>query len=181
MSSALFWPILCLLAGLTLLVVEVFIPSGGLIGFLAVGFLGVGVWKAFAISATAGLLALLGLVLMLPVVFSIAIYLMPRTPLGRWMFLRPPAPDEVEPERPAGSRLDHLIGQFGRAITPLRPSGVVDFDGRRLDGLAEEGLIPSGTLVRAVHIRGGSLVVRTAKVQTLDDLNNDSVSPQATP
>ena len=58
-------------------------------------------------------------------------------------------------------RLDHLIGQYGRAFTPLRPSGMVDFDGRRLDGLAEEGLIPSGALVRAVRIRGGQLIVRT--------------------
>lgn len=180
MSSALFWPILCLLIGLTLLIVEVFVPSGGMIGVLAIGFLGVGVWNAFAISNLAGLLAILSLLLLLPLVFALAVYLMPRTPLGRWMFLRPPAPDEVEPDRPAGSRLDHLIGQFGRAITPLRPSGVVDFDGRRLDGLAEEGLIPPGTLVRAVHVRGGSLVVRPATVQTLDDLD-DSTAPQATP
>jgi membrane-bound ClpP family serine protease len=179
MSSALFWPILCLLAGLALLIVEVFIPSGGMIGFLAVGLLGVGVWNAFAFSTTAGLLAVLALLLLLPVVFAVAVYLMPRTPLGRWMFLRPPEPDEVEPERPAGSRLDHLVGQFGRTITPLRPSGVVDFDGRRLDGLAEEGLIPPGTLVRAIHVRGGSLVVRPATVQTLDDL--DSLSPRTTP
>jgi membrane-bound ClpP family serine protease len=179
MSAALFWPILCLLAGLALLIVEVFIPSGGLIGFLAVGLLGVGVWQAFGVSTTAGLLAILALILLLPVVFAVAVYLMPRTPLGRWMFLRPPAPDDVEPERTAGTRLDHLIGQFGRAITPLRPSGVVDFDGRRLDGLAEEGLIAPGTLVRAVHVRGGSLVVRPAAVQTLDDL--DSLAPRINP
>jgi membrane-bound serine protease (ClpP class) len=62
-----------------------------------------------------------------------------------------------------------LIGQFGRAVTPLRPSGLVDFDGRRLDGLSEEGLIPAGTLVRAVRVRGGELVVRTATDPSLDD------------
>jgi membrane-bound ClpP family serine protease len=180
MSSALFWPILCVVVGLTLLFLEVFIPSGGLIGFLAIGFLAVGVWNAFSISNLAGLLAILALILLLPMVLALAVYLMPRTPLGRRMFLRPPEPEEVEPEPPAGRRLDHLIGQYGRAVTPLRPSGVVDFDGRRLDALAEEGLIPPGTLVRAVQVRGGSLVVRPAAVQTLDDLD-DSLRPRATP
>jgi membrane-bound serine protease (ClpP class) len=68
--------------------------------------------------------------------------------------------------------LDHLVGQLGRALTPLRPSGLVDFDGRRLDGLSEEGFIPSGSLVRAVRIRGGQLVVRVAPDLTLDEALN---------
>ena len=51
------------------------------------------------------------------------------------------------------------MGQLGRALTPLRPSGMVDFDGRRLDGLSEEGLIPSGALIRAVRVRSGQLVI----------------------
>jgi membrane-bound ClpP family serine protease len=63
-----------------------------------------------------------------------------------------------------------LIGQFGRALTPLRPSGLVDFDGRRLDGLSEEGLIPSGALVRAVQVRGGRIVVRKASDRALDEI-----------
>ena len=71
----------------------------------------------------------------------------------------------------SGPRLEHLIGQFGRALTPLRPSGLVDFDGRRLDGLAEEGLIPRGALVRAVQIRGGQLVVRPASEAVLEDFS----------
>ena len=40
--NALMWPILFLAVGLILLVAEVFIPSGGLIGLLALGSLGLG-------------------------------------------------------------------------------------------------------------------------------------------
>jgi membrane-bound serine protease (ClpP class) len=75
----------------------------------------------------------------------------------------------VEPET-ATLTLHHLIGQFGRALTPLRPSGVVDFEGRRLDGLAEEGLIPAGTLVKAISIRGNQLVVRVESEAAFEQL-----------
>jgi hypothetical protein len=47
---------------------------------------------------------------------------------------------------------------------------MVDFDGRRLDGLSEEGLIPSGALVRAVRVRGGQLIVRMAPDPTLEEI-----------
>ena len=61
-----------------------------------------------------------------------------KTPLAKRVFLKPPDPEEIEVSH-SSQRLDHLVGQFGRALTPLRPSGLVDFDGRRLDGLSEEG------------------------------------------
>src|SRR5439155_4867201 len=100
-----------------------------------------------------------------------AVHLWPRTPLAKRIFLKPPEPEDVDPGPGVhGVRPEHLIGQIGRALTPLRPSGMVDFDGRRLDGLSEEGLIPSGSLVRAVQVRSGQLVARQAQDRTLDEL-----------
>jgi membrane-bound ClpP family serine protease len=167
--NAWIWPSLCMAIGLILLIAEAFIPSGGLIGLLAVGFLGVSLWQSFATDVTLGLKFLFALGLLLPLTLALALYLWPRTPLAKWIFLAPPAPEDVEPE-PTSHPLEHLVGQFGRALTPLRPSGVVDFDGRRIDGLSEEGLIPAGSLVRAVQARGGQLVVRKAQDRSLDEL-----------
>ena len=161
----LFWPIACMLAGLILLIVEVFIPSGGLFGLLAIGLLVVSLWKAFAISTMTGVGFLLALTVLMPIVLALAIHLWPKTPIGKLLILKPPEPDEIEPvEEP----LAHLLGQFGRALTPLRPSGLVDFEGRRFDGLSEEGLIPAGALVRAIQVRGRQLVVRPASTSLLD-------------
>jgi membrane-bound ClpP family serine protease len=165
-STDLFWPVACLAAALVLLVVEVFIPSGGLLGLLSLGLILVGLWQAFAISATTGVGLLLALAVLLPLVLAAAVRIWPRTPIGKLLILKPPEPDEIES---AATPLEHLLGQYGRTLTPLRPSGLVDFDGRRLDGLSEEGLIPSGTLVQAVQVRGRQIVVRTASTQLLDD------------
>jgi membrane-bound ClpP family serine protease len=168
MGTELVWPSLCLVVGLLLLLAEVFIPSGGLIGFLAIGFLGVSLYLAFA-TTTLGPVFLVVAGLMIPLTLMLAIYLWPRTPMAKFLLLSPPEPEDVIPDGHA-LMLEHLVGQFGRALTPLRPSGLVDFEGRRLEGLSEEGLIPAGMLVRAVQVRSGRLIVRVADVPAFDDV-----------
>jgi membrane-bound ClpP family serine protease len=169
MQSALFWPVACLIAGLLLMVAELFIPSGGAIGLLAFGLLAVSLWQAFAYSTGAGATFLVILAVMVPGTLAFMLRIWPNTPFGRWLFLKPPEPEEIGTPG-AGTRLDHLMGQIGRTLTPLRPSGLVDFEGRSLDALAQEGLIPKGTMVEAVQVRGSQIVVRPASVPDLDQL-----------
>ncbi len=168
MSTELVWPVICLALGLVLLIAEVFIPSGGLIGLLAVGLIGVGLYLGFT-TTSHGLKFVAAVGLLLPLTMAAAVNLWPRSPLAKYIFLTPPTEEESAPEAKIYS-LDHLIGQFGRALTPLRPSGTVDFEGRRLDAMSEEGLIPSGALVRAIQIRGGQIIVRAASEKTLEEL-----------
>lgn len=168
MGPELTWPTMCLGIGLILLIAEVFIPSGGLIGLLAIGFLGVSLYLAFT-TTTHGIKFVIALGLLLPLTLAAAVNLWPRSPFAKYIFLTPPTEEESAPEV-RGTMMHHLIGQFGRALTPLRPSGLVDFEGKRLDALSEEGLIPAGALVRAVQIRSGQIVVRAATEKTLDEL-----------
>ena len=167
--STLAWPLLLLAFGLLLLIAELFIPSGGLIGFLALCCLGLSLWRAFGQSVDLGLKFLLADCLLLPAALVLAIHLWPRTPLARRVFLPRPAPEEIEVSH-SSQGLDHLVGQLGRTLTPLRPSGLVDFEGRRLDALSEEGLIPAGALIRALRVRSGQLIVRPAPDPPLEQL-----------
>ena len=159
--STLAWPLLLLALGLILLIAEVFVPSGGVIGLLALSCLLLSLWQAFSSSTVLGLKFLLADFVLMPMVFGLALYLWPKTPLAKRAFLEPPTSDEFEASHPV-HRLDHLVGEIGKTLTPLRPSGLVDFDGRRLDGLSEEGLIGSGVLVQVVRVKSGQLVVRPA-------------------
>ena len=162
------WPLLILGFALILLVAEVFIPSGGLIGITAAFCLVYSLWLAFRQSYAVGMKFLAADVVLLPTALALAMYLWPKTPLAKRVFLRPPGPEEIEVSH-SPHRLDHLIGQIGRALTPMRPSGVVDFDGRRLDAMSEGELIDPGTLVQAVRVRSGHLVVRAAPEQMIDE------------
>jgi membrane-bound ClpP family serine protease len=160
MSNEVIWPLVCVVLGLLLVLLEAFIPSGGLIGLLAAGLIIYGLVLAFWQSSALGLRFLLGLGVALPCVLSIALYFWPRSPMAKYFALAPPATDEIHDER---NDLAHLVGQFGRSLTPLRPAGVVNFEGRRLDGQALDGLIAAGTLVEAVEVRGRRLIVKAAR------------------
>ena len=156
------WPLLLLALGLLFLVAEVFVPSGGALGLLTLGCLGYGLWLAFEQSTEMGLTFVAVDAILMPVVGGAALYCWPKTKLAQRMFLKPPAPEEIAPSLSI-DRPENLIGCFGRSLTPLRPSGTVDFEGRRLEGHSEHGLIDAGTVIEAVGVRSGRVVVRAAR------------------
>ena len=55
--------------------------------------------------------------------------------------------------------LAELIGQFGTAITPLRPSGTILIAGKRVDAITGGDFVEKGTSVRIVRIEGTGVIV----------------------
>jgi membrane-bound serine protease (ClpP class) len=53
-----------------------------------------------------------------------------------------------------------LLGQTGKALTILRPSGTAVINGRRVDVVTEGGLIEAGTPVKVIAPEGMRTVVR---------------------
>jgi membrane-bound ClpP family serine protease len=146
-------------AGFLLLVAELFIPSYGLLTVLSLGCLIGGVVCMFLHSRPAGVAALVGVVVALPLVGGLLIFLWPHTPLGKHLVLD--VPEEAEEHAlPAHRDLEPLKGRIGRALSALRPSGVVDFDGRRVDTLTEGMPVEAGQWVRCIEVRAGKVVVR---------------------
>ena len=66
-----------------------------------------------------------------------------------------PSEQDLGRNTAAEHRLRELVGQVGRTVTPLRPSGITDFDGRRVDTIAETFLIEPDTLVLHVIAQQG--------------------------
>lgn len=154
------WAIIALLVGLVLVVAEVFIPSGGVIGFLAVGLLVLSLVLAYLHNPTTGLVFTVILCIAAPGAVMLAFHFWPRTPLGKRIFLAHPSPEDIDPAAPKHRSLQSLKGETGRTMTPLRPAGVTDFAGRRIDTIAEGVMIDEGELVRVVSVQGGRVVVR---------------------
>lgn len=158
MSMLLTLGIVLMAAGLLLLLADLFIPSGGILMLLALGSMGVGVTLLFRHSTTAGLIALATLFVALPVIVGLLIKFWPHTPIARMAH----APQE-EDALPMHQELQHLKGRHGRTLTALKPAGMVDFDGRRVDSLTEGMMIEAGRRVRCVEVRGGTVVVRAVE------------------
>lgn len=60
----------------------------------------------------------------------------------------------------AGVRDVSLVGKTGTTITHLRPSGIVDIEGRRYDVITEGAYVPVGQTVVVMHAQGGRIVVK---------------------
>lgn len=148
---------------LLLIMLEAFIPSGGVIGLVAACCAIAGVVALFRHSATWGLSGLLIVAVLGPMCFIWAIKMLPSTPLGRKLI--GPGPVEIAREIQTGtldSRASRmaLIGTEGVARTDLRPVGIVEIDGQRYDAAAEGPLIDRGQAVRVTGADSMQLRVR---------------------
>jgi membrane-bound serine protease (ClpP class) len=119
-----------------------------------------------------GLTTLIVVLIVLPVLLVGLLHLWPRTPVGRRMFLAGTDEDQTVASMPVLLELEQLRGRLGRAISPLRPSGTADIDGRRVDVLTEGLMIEEGAWVRVVDVRAGKVIVRPANPPQLTDLEN---------
>lgn len=169
MSGALTWAIILLVAGLIILLIEVFVPSGGLLGVLAGASLLTSLGLAFSQGLGTGTLFLLIVVTSVPTVVGAGMHYWPNTRLGRKMVLLPPSADEVDPTTNRDRELQALVGQVGRTLTPHLPSGITEFDGRRVDTIAIEPSLEPETLVRVVDVQGHRVLVRRVQPNGLGD------------
>lgn len=160
------YALLLLAVGLTLLVAEFFIPSGGLIVVSALIALGSSLWCAWhawwdsdrimwwIFSGTT--------LLMAPGTVAGTIYVLPRTRFGRRVLLQGPTREEVTPYIAERQRLSALIGHTGKTLSLMNPGGLVLVEGERLHAESPGMMIDSGETIEVVAVKGNRLVVRPA-------------------
>jgi membrane-bound ClpP family serine protease len=159
------WIAALVAVGLGMILLEVFVPSGGVLGLLAVAALGAGVATAFyEFGALAGLTVLAGVFVAAPIVLVLAFRWFPLTPLGRRVLPPAPEPHDVIPDAALRQRLRGLVGRFGHATSELLPWGHVEVDGRRIDAVSEGGPIAENARIEVVGVQGRAVVVRSGGV-----------------
>ncbi len=157
------WAIALILIALLLYAVEIFIPSGGLIGLVSTTSLIGGIVCLYFVDQTAGVIATVLVLLAAPFVVWFFIKFLPDSPWGQRLALteRQKA-DSTSYVKMRDETPDALVGKIGTALTDLRPSGTCRFDRERLDCLAESGMIEKGTRVVVASVRGLEINVRPA-------------------
>lgn len=146
--------IVLVVVGLLMIAAEVFVPGlvlgtlGGLclIGAIVLCYAAYGALGGTAAFAALAVLSILG--------FFLWLRIFPHTPLGKKMMLNRALLAHNSLKTP------DLIGATGEAVTPLRPAGTAVILGRRMDVVAEGGLIESGRAVSVVAQEGIRIVVR---------------------
>lgn len=161
--DALFWSIILLVVGIGLIGLEIFIPSGGVLGILAVLAVLASIVVAFAGpdgGMGVGITMLTVTAVLVPLLIAAIIRWWPHTPIGRRIVLHTPeSDDEVLPQTAEHERLKSLIGRRGVAKTKMYPSGVVLIDGEPYDAVGEGMAIEPGQPIRVIAMRTNRIVV----------------------
>ncbi|QJW95447.1 NfeD family protein [Frigoriglobus tundricola] len=141
--------------GALLLVAEILVPTGGVLVVGALLFFALGVGTILYYGSTLeGVVAIAGLAVGLPAAGFAA------TAAWRRMSLDTALDDPVGQQPAPGAETTGLKGRTGKTVSPLRPSGSVEFDGKRVDAMTEGMMLDAGVWVRCVEVRRGQVIVR---------------------
>ena len=147
-----------------LIIAEVFVPSGGLISLCALACLVGGAAIFFQHSATAGWIGIGIAFVMIPGVLIFAYKIFPKSRFGKSVTLTPPKRQQGD-AIPDTSELKELLGEVGVVLTPLRPVGMCDFSGQRVECVAEGGYVDKDKKVKVIDVESTQLTVREIKVE----------------
>jgi membrane-bound ClpP family serine protease len=141
-----------------LLVFEIFIPSLGLLTATALLCLAGGMYIFFQVSTTVGWIGVWTAVVLIPAVWVIVYKLLPKTSIGRVLELK--KVEQAMGGIPDQEHLESLMGQSGIVLTPLRPVGMCEFEGKKIVCVADTGYIEKQTQVKVIHVEGNKVTVR---------------------
>jgi membrane-bound serine protease (ClpP class) len=147
--------IICLVIGLTLLCLEVFLP-GGVLGAIGTCFLVASIVLVYrSYDPIIGHIMASGILILVLVGFLLWLKILPNTPIGRVLTLETQQNSSV-----VDTENLQYQGKVGMSYTDLRPVGVGVFEGKRLDVIAESGIIEKNRRIEIVDVQGNSLYVR---------------------
>jgi len=153
--------LLFFLAGTALLVIEVFMPGFGIAGISGIVLECVGI---VLMLVQHGPLAALGLTILvlalIGIVISITLRSATKGRLSKTPLILNKAETAADGYNAANKDMEVFIGKEGVVVTTLRPAGMAEIEGVRLNVVSDAEFIPKGTRVRVTQVDGIRIIVR---------------------
>ncbi len=149
--------LLCLVLGAGLIIAELFMPGFGLPGVAGLVLIAAGI---AAIWLESGALVAIATLLVVIALLAVCISCVMRSACngeGSRVFLK----DKEELRTREDMKV--LVGRRGRTASVLRPSGIGDFDGVRLNVVTEGSFIERDMPIEIVSVDGARIVVRASQ------------------
>jgi len=152
--------VICLIFGLLMLAIEMFTPGvgfagvSGLLSLIAVVVMQLG-WGNPRVALY--IIAITLLIIVLAIIWIIRS--LQRGKLSRSFLVLNEQVDSTSVPEVASAKQD-LMGKNGVSITPLRPSGIAEIDGRRVDVMTAGAFIEKNKPVIVVRAEGLHILVR---------------------
>ena len=149
------WLIL-LIIGFALVVVEMYIPGFGFPGITGSVCLIAGVALYARTDIVAWLVMTVIIVSLLCVALSISIRSAAKGRLAKSKLVL----NEVSTSEVGENDLSYYVGRTGSAATVLRPAGIGEFEGVKLNILSDGEYIPEGARITVTRVEGNRIFVR---------------------
>jgi membrane-bound serine protease (ClpP class) len=143
--------------GLILLVIEAIIPGFGLPGISGIILVLAGTVLAMG-TVTSALLSLSIAIIITAIITIVLIKFGHKNQKLASIILNTSQKDN-EGYLSATTQEEYL-DKKGISISELRPSGVIEIDGRRVDALSEGVFIPKGSEIKVIRVEGSKIIVR---------------------
>ena len=148
--------VVCLLLGMILIIVEVFLPGFGLPGLSGIALVGAGiVLTGMHFGAPMAVGVLLVVIAILAVLISWVLRQVVHGKTKTDLFLKEKGEYELHED------MQILVGKTGVTTSVLRPAGIGDFDGVRLNVVTEGGFIERDQPIEIVSVDGTRIVVKS--------------------
>lgn len=159
---------LCLLAFFIVVILEMLLPSAGVLFVVSLLLAGGAVIAGFLHSLYLGAAMVALLVVSMPALFALFAHIWPRTPIGKRLIRDAPTPESVLPPSLSQNNLADYKGMKAQVVSPMLPTGSIRIDERTLVATSETGAIEVGQWVRVVRIQMNRLFV--IPLEQSDDL-----------
>jgi len=148
--------VVLLLAGLTLVGAEIFVPGGilGAIGGIALVLSIIVAFNAF--GPVLGSYIAFAIIVLVGVAIVLWIRFFPKTAIGRKMTVS----RDLASSKATDEELTDLEGKSGRSVSDLRPSGFATIEGKRVDVISRGEMIASGVDLVVIEVEGNRVVVK---------------------
>lgn len=150
-------PLVCIVAGIIFIIIEMYQPGFGVPGIIGVLLVAAGI-ILYARTVLQALIMIAVVLAILGAALALVLQSASKGRLAKHIVLESTVDDDVKFS--AMDDLSYLIGSEGRTVTVLRPSGIADFNGVRLDVVSGGEYIPKGTAVYVDKIEGNRIVVK---------------------
>ena len=145
-----FFSVLFILVGVGLIFLEIFVPSGGIIGIVALATMGLGIAGFFQRGATyIGIILGIGSAVFVTTMFF---YMLRRITLK--------GVQDPESYTSVDRGIAGVEGKSGVTRSVLRPAGVAMIDGKRIDVVASGRFIEKGKPIKVIETSGNRVVVK---------------------
>ena len=149
--------LVCFFLGFLLLVVEIFVPGFGVPGITGALLVAAGIILVSS-SVLMAVLLLILLVILLSVLFIILARSAAKGNFGKRIIQKYALTNKEGFS--SMEDLSYMVGCRGKALTILRPAGMADFDGKRMDVQTEGGFVKAGEMVSVLRVEGAKLIVK---------------------